>query len=171
MIPSTTGPLSRLVAVDRLPPAGLEIEVVAKPEEREALARDFNLPGIEALTGRYKITGSLHRVQVRGRVTAQVTQTCSVTLDPFEATVDEEVEVDFTEPDALPEAVAAEMEKAPTQDEIVNGRIDLGSLTAEFLALGLDPYPKKPGVDFAFAGEADPADSPFAALGKLKPNG
>ena len=168
MIPNTTGPLSRPVAVNRLPPAGLEVEVVATPEERQAIARDFNLPGIAALTGRYKVTGSLHRVQVRGRITATLTQTCSVTLDPFEASVDEVVEVDFTEPDALPEAVAAEMEKAPTQDEIVNGRIDLGGLTAEFLALGLDPYPRKPGVDFAFGGEADPADSPFAALDKLK---
>ena len=29
-------------------------------------------------------------------------------------------------------------------DEIVNGRIDLGRVTAEFLALGLDPFPRKP---------------------------
>ena len=31
----------------------------------------------------------------------------------------------------------------------MNGRIDLGQLAAEFLALGLDPYPRKPGVEFA----------------------
>ena len=27
-------------------------------------------------------------------------------------------------------------------------QIDLGALAAEFLALGLDPYPRKPGVAF-----------------------
>jgi hypothetical protein len=53
-------------------------------------------------------------------------------------------------------------------DEIVNGQIDLGALTAEFLALGLDPYPRKPGVDFDYRDPADEKDSPFAALNKLK---
>ena len=53
-------------------------------------------------------------------------------------------------------------------DEIVNGQIDLGALTAEFLALGLDPYPRKPGVDFSYQDAPDEKDSPFAALGKLK---
>ena len=38
-------------------------------------------------------------------------------------------------------------EDAP--DPIVDGKIDLGALAAEFLALGLDPYPRKPGVAFA----------------------
>ena len=50
----------------------------------------------------------------------------------------------------------------------MNGQIDLGALTAEFLALGLDPYPRKPGVDFSYQDPADEKDSPFAALGKLK---
>jgi hypothetical protein len=33
-------------------------------------------------------------------------------------------------------------------DPIVDGKIDLGALAAEFMILGLDPYPRKPGVDF-----------------------
>ena len=53
-------------------------------------------------------------------------------------------------------------------EPIVNGRIDLGAVTAEFLALGLDPYPRKPGVAYEPAPERDPADSPFAALAKMK---
>ena len=31
-------------------------------------------------------------------------------------------------------------------DPIIDGKIDLGALTAEFFALGLDPYPRKPGA-------------------------
>jgi hypothetical protein len=55
-------------------------------------------------------------------------------------------------------------------DPIVNGRIDLGALASEFLALGLDPYPRKPGVEFkSLTEDADDArPSPFAVLGKLK---
>jgi hypothetical protein len=50
-------------------------------------------------------------------------------------------------------------------DPIIDGKIDLGALTAEFFALGLDPYPRKPGA----ALDEEPAntegtDSPFAAL-------
>ncbi|MEX6814044.1 hypothetical protein AB2C52_34490, partial [Pseudomonas aeruginosa] len=39
-------------------------------------------------------------------------------------------------------------EDADIPDPIVGGRIDFGLLTAEFLALGIDPYPRKPGVVF-----------------------
>jgi hypothetical protein len=49
-------------------------------------------------------------------------------------------------------------------DPIVEGRIDLGALAAEFMALGLDPYPRKPGAAFAPPAEAAGADSPFEAL-------
>ena len=52
---------------------------------------------------------------------------------------------------------------------IVGGTIDLGRLAMEFLTLGIDPYPRKPGVVFV-APEApkDPEEHPFAALKALK---
>jgi hypothetical protein len=40
-------------------------------------------------------------------------------------------------------------------EPIVDGIIDLGAVTLEFLALALDPYPRKPGVSFD-AGPAEP---------------
>ena len=52
-------------------------------------------------------------------------------------------------------------------DPIVGGRIDFGALTAEFLALGLDPYPRKPGVSFE-AVQAGEDPRPFDALRKLQ---
>ncbi|CAN2532162.1 hypothetical+protein [Methylocapsa aurea] len=62
-------------------------------------------------------------------------------------------------------------EDAP--DPLVDGRIDLGAIVAEFFALALDPYPRKPGacfappVDTTEAEEQEPAPtraSPFAHL-------
>ena len=61
-------------------------------------------------------------------------------------------------------AVLAPIEEPP--DPIIEGRIDLGALAAEFLALGLDPYPRKPGVDFAAPADASAPASPFAVLGR-----
>ncbi|ACA20495.1 conserved hypothetical protein [Methylobacterium sp. 4-46] len=164
MTPDPVGPLSRPVLVERALKAGGEIVVEADAEEREALARDFGLPAIHALTGRFRLQGSLHRLRVTGTVEAAIAQTCVVTLEPFESTVREEVEVDFAAPDAFAGTPA---EDADIPDPIVNGRVDLGSLTAEFLALGLDPYPRKPGVAFE-PPEAGAEETPFAGLRSLK---
>ena len=157
-------PLSRRIPVADLPPEGIEATVEATPEERDALARDFKLPAIHALTGTFRLSGTRSRVHVSGRIDAVVSQICVVTLEPFDSDVQEHVEVDF----AVPGAASASQGGDPP-DEIVDGTVDLGALTAEFLALGLDPYPRKPGVDFAFEAADDRPDSPFAALDKLKP--
>jgi hypothetical protein len=166
--PETVGPLSRLVDVSNVPPHGIAVRVEATEEERGALAKDFGLPAIGSLTGEYKLTGSAKGVHVAGTVRAAITQTCVVTLEPFDSDLTEEVEVDFAEPSGMPAEPPTEMHEYEPPDEIVNGHIDLGALTAEFVALGLDPYPRKPGVDFSFEDPSGRPDSPFAALGKLK---
>jgi hypothetical protein len=94
-----------------------------------------------------------------------------VTLEPFDASLEEEVDVDFAEAGREPVAAAHEDRDHEPPDEITGGRIDLGALTAEFLALGLDPYPRKPGAAFAFEGQDAKPDSPFAALKGLKGEG
>ena len=167
MTPASVGPLSRPVSVERLPPEGAEETITATSEECAALAADFGLPAIQALSGRYRLTGTPQRVRVVGRVTASITQICVVTLDPFDSELEEDVEVDFAAPGYAGEGFATH-EGADPPDEIVNGRIDLGALTAEFLALGLDPYPRKPDVALSSNATSDRSDSPFAALGRLK---
>jgi uncharacterized metal-binding protein YceD (DUF177 family) len=169
MTPESVGPLSRPVSVRHIPPGGLDVGIEATPEERAALAKDFKLPAIHALEGRFRLTGSPKRVRVEGAVRARVAQTCVVTLETFEDAIEEEVEVDFAAPETETEAVEGADYEPP--DEIAGGQIDLGALTAEFLALALDPYPRKPGVDFAYDGQGEPSDSPFADLRKLKPGG
>ena len=168
--PATVGPLSRLVDVTNVPPHGTVVHVVATDDECAALARDFGIPAIRSLRGDYRLNGSAKGVHVAGTILAEFTQVCVVTLDEFDSALTEEVEVDFAEPRGMPAEPPTEMHEYEPPDEIVNGQIDLGALTAEFLALGLDPYPRKPGVDFEFEGD-DAQDSPFAALGKLKRDG
>ena len=55
-------------------------------------------------------------------------------------------------------------------DAIIDDTIDLGVVAAEFTALALDPYPRKPGA--AFDDLTDPGDaeepSAFAVLERLK---
>jgi hypothetical protein len=109
---------------------------------------------------------------VGGDVHGRLTQLCVVSLDPFAAVVDEEVEVRFAplapEIDARRRADEPQIYSMVDEDEpdpIVDGKIDLGALAAEFFVLGLDPYPRKPGVAFKPpANEEEDKESPFAAL-------
>lgn len=156
--------LSRPLSVDDIPEKGLATEVVADADERAAIARAFGLVEIKSLTGRFDVRRKGREATARGTVRGEIVQTCVVTLEPFDAVVEEEIDLRFA-----PDAPALDDETAPPDapDPIVDGKIDLGSVTAEFLALGLDPYPKKPGAAFSFEGEAE-KESPFAALAKLK---
>jgi hypothetical protein len=169
MTPESVGPLSRPVSVEHLPESGVEVVVEATAEERAALAKDFKLPAIHALEGRFRLTGSPRRVHVDGVVKARVEQVCVVTLEPFEDAIEEEVEVDFAGSRAGVALGAGDSPGHEPPDEITGGQIDLGALTAEFLVLGLDPYPRKPGAAFSYEGEDQGPGSPFAALKGLKP--
>ncbi len=161
-------PLSRPIEVGRLPRGRAEVTVEADPQECAALARDFGIPAVRDLIGRFVLTGTLSRLTVTGVIEAVATQVCTVTLEPFESQIREPVDVVFSDAPPPEEPEDGPPEGAPEPpDPIVNGRIDLGALTAEFLALGLDPYPRKPGVDFEPV-TSGPEHGPFEVLRRLR---
>jgi hypothetical protein len=51
---------------------------------------------------------------------------------------------------------------------LIGDRVDLGAIAVEFLILGIDPYPRKPGVAFEPPAAEDESEHPFAALAALK---
>ena len=168
-------PFSRVVRVDALPQDGQTVTIEATPAEREALASSFELPAIAALTATLRIEPwGRGGARVTGAVHGELTQICVVSLEPFPATVDEAVDVQFapqapveSRPPAAKETLSLAGEDEP--DPIIDGRIDLGALAAEFFALGLDPYPRKPGASFDPPHDATEEDSPFAALRRGAP--
>jgi uncharacterized metal-binding protein YceD (DUF177 family) len=164
---------SRVVRVDALPREGQVIAIEASLQERENLASFYKLPAIAALTATLRLLpwgrGGAH---VTGAVHGKITQLCVVSLEPFPATVDEDVDVRFA-----PETTANSGSVSATEtqtfsladedepDPVIDGKIDLGALAAEFFALGLDPYPRKPGAILdEERTNSDSIDSPFAAL-------
>jgi hypothetical protein len=44
----------------------------------------------------------------------------------------------------------------------------MGAIAAEFLLLGIDPYPRKAGAEFTLPAEQGNDASPFAVLARLK---
>ena len=80
--------------------------------------------------------------------------------------IDEPIEILFDKTAPDPSDPAALRDDAP--DPIIGGLVDLGQVAVEFLALGLDPYPRKPGVVFEYREDDGAEESPFAKLVKLK---
>ncbi|MEI6556765.1 MAG: DUF177 domain-containing protein [Rhodospirillaceae bacterium] len=161
-------------------------EIEASAAECRALARRFRIEAVRSLAATVRLN-RLHGPQsgmvlVRGTLTAEVVQSCVVTLEPVTERVCEEFSALFAPEERL---AGSETEVtldpfAPDEDvpePMTAGVIDLGELTAQHLSLALDPYPRAPGAGFsgfdddaagagAEAGAA-PAN-PFGALAALK---
>ncbi len=169
---------SRPVNVERLPGGETVMEIAAEPHEREALARRFDIPAVEALRARVRLRplGGSRMVRLRARFEAEVVQSCVVTLEPVRLQVAEEFELMYgpEEPAGAGHEISFSAEDEDPPEPIRDGVIDLGEAVAEHLALALDPFPRAPGATLDLpaedgAGEAAPArPGPFAALAGLR---
>ncbi|MGE3247989.1 MAG: DUF177 domain-containing protein [Beijerinckiaceae bacterium] len=162
---------------DLLNETGDPVRIKAEADECAAIAKAFDLPAIAALRAEYRVLPEGKIIHVKGELRARLTQTCVVTLEDFDSEIREVVDVRFTSDPATLAAASsdtpgneAEWDEPP--DAISGDSIDLGALTVEHLALGLDPYPRKPGAAFEATGEESTEEakpSPFEALRALKP--
>lgn len=171
---------SRLIAVEGITPDKPREETIeATEQECAALAERFGineLSGFKAKINIRRVAGGT-TVRVAGAYEADVVQACVVTLRDVPAHLEGEFETFFSE-DAPPESVE-EMDFAIDDDEstpeqIHNGMIDLGEVTAQYLALDLDPYPRAPGVSLAAQmaeNGIEVKNSPFEVLSGLGESG
>jgi uncharacterized metal-binding protein YceD (DUF177 family) len=167
-------PWSVPVAVEDIPDTGLHIEIDAPAAIRAAVAEFAALRELSRLSAVFDLTRHGAVVHVCGQVSARVGQTCVVTLEPIESTVEETVDLKFapapageTEPEPKSARKRARSADEPPEP-LVDGTLDLGALATEFLILGIDPYPRKAGAQFAAPKVEDAGDHPFAALAALK---
>jgi uncharacterized metal-binding protein YceD (DUF177 family) len=170
-------PLSRIFKVDEIKD-GASGEIVATATETAAIVGLLDLVRLEGLNFHYRFDlGAAGRVRLTGRLKADLTQTCVVSLEPVDTQIDVPVEIEFWPERLLATPEAGEEPASVTAldwpEPIVGGRIDLGVVVYETLATALDPYPKREGVSFDWSQgepkEAQEAKSgPFAALAALK---
>ncbi len=154
----------RPLSLDRIGPHGLDLTVEATQAECLALAERMNLPAVLALSCAFHlIREGRDIVLVRGVLRALVTQTCVISLEDFDAPVEEVFQVRF-----VPAGEESDDLDPESDDEIPfeGNTIDLGEAAAEQLGLALDPYPRMPGVEMPEI-EDEPAPHPFAALRRL----
>lgn len=129
--------------LDAIGEGARSVSIEADADERRRLAARFSLLAIDSLTASFTLKREAAGILVTGRVTATVTQACSVTDDPLPATVDEPVLLRFVEP-------AEHGEEAELGEDLIDtielegAAIDLGETAAETVALALDPFPRGP---------------------------
>jgi uncharacterized metal-binding protein YceD (DUF177 family) len=160
------------VEVASVPETGRRLDLVADDAARDAIAKAAGLAALPRLEAGFDLRRhGADGLRAVGRISATVVQNCVVTLEPIESDIDEAVDLVFLPPDVASATDAVDLEALEADEPpeaIRDGVIDLGAVATEFLLLGLDPYPRKPGAVFEAPPAGDPASHPFAALAALK---
>jgi uncharacterized metal-binding protein YceD (DUF177 family) len=149
------------VAVEKIPDSGLHIEIEAPAAARAALAELAAVRELPQLAAVFDLTRQGEGVHVAGQVCARVGQSCVVTLEPIESPVEEVVDLRFA-----PQAKTPKSDEDP--EPLVGGMVDLGAIAAEFLMLGINPYPRKEDAKFTPPNSEDEGAHPFSGLQALK---
>jgi uncharacterized metal-binding protein YceD (DUF177 family) len=162
--------------------------VTVTPDEAslKAIAKTYELDGIRDLKADFLLKPYRKAgLRVVGPLTGTLEQACVVSLEPFESKLKIDVDRTFEPQSSRPRKasdlnedgeIEIDLETLDPPDVILDGVLDLGAVICEELALTLDPFPRKPGVEFEggdgedeSAGEEPEAKpSPFAALQALK---
>ncbi len=153
--------------------APVQRKLAADEESRARIAKVLGLDKLIALNADLRVAPWLDGVEISGRWTATVEQTCGVTLEPFQSELDGRLQIR-----AVPEGSQAlatsedhelelDIEADDPPDALSSGEVDLGAYVVEDLSLAIDPFPRKPGAAFE-APDTGAEISPFAVLAKLK---
>lgn len=170
-------PFSYPVKVGHISANPVRIKLAANEDELRALAKLWDVVSVESLKSELQVTRwKRDGIKITGDVQAALTQSCVVTLEPVTSAINETFEQIFVpEGSKLARMVPNEQgeivldpDGPDIPDQFTGDTIDVGVVVTEFAALAIDPYPRKPDVDFAGYGETKPEEdkkpSPFAAL-------
>jgi hypothetical protein len=171
-------PFSHSYNLARLGNAGDTVRFAADEAERAAIAKWSEILSLETFETEVELRKlASNRFGLSFRLVADVTQSCVVTLEP----VSSHLEKSFTRElifvgtsrnrdvaDSIPDLVLdTDQEEGP--EEIDSLHQDLAAPVLEEFVLALDPYPRRPGVEFApKSPDSEPPPSPFAVLKGLK---
>jgi uncharacterized metal-binding protein YceD (DUF177 family) len=167
------------VAIEDVAETGQHFDLVADNDVRAAVARVVGLRDLPRFEANFDVTRhGADGLHVSGRMSATVGQNCVVTLEPLANEVEEDIDLLFAPPPPVErkpgedEGVEEDFERPQRSwngpEPLIGGVVDLGALATEFLILGLDPYPRKPGAVFEPPQDVKADPGPFAALAGLK---
>ena len=136
---------SVVVDLEELPDGETAFDLAADAAERAALAKRFGLISLDRFEAQLAVEW-VERDKVlalRGRISADVVQSCVVTLEPVPNTVSEAIDLLFARDAATIDELVDPDEAEPLEGD----SLDIGEIAAEELSLSLDPYPRAPHID------------------------
>jgi len=169
-------PIEHFTDLRHLGQAGARVTIAVEGADLVRLAHWAEVDAVDSFVATIDLTKlSKTRFQLAGHLHAEIVQSCVVTLAPVRSHITRDFMRELhlmsrarhmPEPPVILTLTPGD-DEAP--EEIESPSYDLATPVLEELILGIDPYPRAPGVSFAAArtGEATPA-SPFAALKALK---
>lgn len=141
----------------------LPFDLAPEPHEKAEIARFLGLEALRDL----RFRGELSPVggddwQIEGHLTAQVVQSCVVTLAPVVSRIDEAIARRYVPREAYDPPAEIDIDpEAEDEPDPFDAAIDPGALALESLALVLDPYPRAPSVPPAEYHAAPPGVAPL----------
>ncbi len=175
------GAIPHTVSVARLPQNGMPLKLTANEKERRALAKAHDLVGVQSFTAELLVKKwRKDGVKITGHISAEITQSCVVTLEPLINQIENEIDAVFVQegsklarpPLSADGEIVIDYEGADLPETFSGDMIDAGALAEEFFGLAIDPYPRKPGAaleeSLANAETETPKPSPFAELLKFR---
>jgi hypothetical protein len=163
----------RIVRLHELARGPLTLQLEPDAAERAQVAHQLGLESLPSLKAEVTVRPWLDGAELAGRFEAVVEQLCSLTVEPFEQPLRASFEVRLAPAVGVgapqDDAVDVELDlDAPDPPDVLEGdAIDVAAYVAEHLALELDPFPRKPGAEFAYEPPSK-EESPFAVLRNLK---
>ena len=163
------------IVVDDLPSTERKYHLNADKQELDYLKGVLQVEGVRSFGAEImlKLYKKEHRLDVWGRVDAELELKSVISLENFYKTYSPEFKISFDTKATLKEIKELEIDfNEDEPDVVVNGQIDLGQIAIEQVALVMEDNPRKEGEVFVFKSEFDDEDSeklnPFSVLKKLK---
>lgn len=162
------------LAVADLPQSEQHYTLKATKENCAYLRDVLQVPEVNLVEAdiRLKNNHANHKLEIWGHVKAELVLESVVSLDLFT----QDYDFDFSYIYDTQATYASQHEQAEDwtvdlPDVVIGGKIDLGDIVIEQIALKIDDYPRKDGEVFHFDAEfveEEPKHNPFEVLSKLK---
>jgi hypothetical protein len=179
------------VLVDEIGESGLVKEALANETECKDIARRLDVEKIlnlKASVHLFQDKGSI-TIHAKGSFSADVVQKCVVSLEPVNSHINEEFEVWFSDTEHVVSLNQVRQEKESNKKDteveipsekddpeaVIDGRIELGEIIIQNLALSINPYPHAEGAVYKNVcdhpdddANKNPRHKPFAELKNWK---
>lgn len=164
------------VQLDKLPVNGRHIKVEANAEELAELAKIAKVSEVGRFSANMHVARVDGAIQVLGKMSAEISQPCILTLDPVLQRIEEELTRVFLPKtkEMIENAPGSEayIELGPEEvpDYYEGNCLDLSAFLLESLGLSIDLYPRMAGAKLSKeqAGDNPEELSPFAVLKSLE---